>query len=198
MFAHFRLDWSLLVRVPEQPPSQAAPGLSGGIDTKSGFTPPQKKLIPFAPVVGRFTSACVVFPATAVNRPNVHITRVSSQPKTPPTIQSPRPPVPSWLPLVPDICGDGGGGFPIMHQRGGRVVKPEAEEEEEEEEEQSVPFTCSLAHICQPTHPSSAPPPPILLLTFIADECWGGAFTLRTSLIMAPFTKLCLLRIYQP
>lgn len=95
--------------------------------------------------------------AASVIHLNLHIRCVSSQSKTPRPIQSNRLPLLSRLPLFFELYIEGGEGVAVMHYRVGRVMKPE--------------------DICQPT-----PSRPVL--TFIADDCKGNAFTLSISLII--------------
>lgn len=67
-----------------------------------------------------------------------------------------------------------------MRYHVGRVMKPEANITASQRQRKS---RACPSHAPSP-HTSARPHHPVLLLTFIADDCSGNAFTLSTSLVI--------------
>lgn len=90
----------------------------------------------------------------------------------------------SWLPFFSVLYIEGVEGVAVMRYRVGRVIKPEANIAASQSRRKS---RACPSHAPSP-HTSASPHRPVLLLTFIADDCslGGGvdAFTLSTSLII--------------
>lgn len=85
--------------------------------------------------------------------------------------------------LFSELHIEGGESVAVVRYHFGRVTKPEANIAPSQRRRRSG--ACP-SHAPSP-HTSASPHRPVLLLTLVADDCMGNAFTLSTSFIIIHF-----------